>query len=93
MRVKVILERECGVFRPAYGPADAGVGDLHLTYRTARNRRVAVLQLLGADKQWPNLYEPKLVDLAANRFRFVGHEKSGEAWVVQEWKVELLTQD
>lgn len=48
----MILERDRGEFRPSYGPKDAGKGDLHLTYRTTNNRKVAVLQLLGADKGW-----------------------------------------
>lgn len=90
MRVKVRLEREQGVFRALYGPKDSAEGDLHLTYRTARNRRVAVLQLIAADKQWPNLYEPRLVDLSANRLRFVGAERVGQAWHMQEWICELL---
>jgi hypothetical protein len=90
MRVKVVLEREKGEFRPACGPKDAGTGDLHLTYRSARNRRVAVLQLIAADRQWPNLYEPRLVDLSARRMRFVGSERVGKAWVVQEWVCEVL---
>jgi hypothetical protein len=49
-----------------------------------------VLQLLGADKQWPSLYDPKLVDLSANRMRFVGAERQGNAWHVQEWVCELV---
>ncbi len=90
MQVQVVLERKAGVFVPAYGPKAAGRGDLHLTYRTARNRRIAVLQLLGADRQWPNLYDAKLVDLSANRLRFIGHERVGEGWHLQEWICELL---
>lgn len=90
MRVRVVLERECGEYRPSFGARDAGMGDLHLTYRTASNRRVAVLQLLSADRQWPSLYDPKLVDLSANKLRFVGSEKVGAAWVVQEWVCEVL---
>lgn len=90
MRVRVVLERDKGEYRPAMGSKQAGTGDLHLTYRTARNRRIAVLQLIGADRQWPNLYEPRLVDLSARRMRFVGSEKVGAAWVVQEWICEVL---
>jgi hypothetical protein len=90
MQVRVVLERERGEYRPSMGPKDAGTGNLHLTYRTSRNRRVAMLQLLSADKQWPNLYDPKLVDLSANRLRFVGIERVGNAWVVQEWICELV---
>lgn len=90
MQVRVVLEREAGVFKAAYGPKASGTGDLHLTYRTTRNRRVAVLQLLGADRQWPSLYDPKLVDLSANRLRFVGHERVGEGWHLQEWVCEVL---
>jgi hypothetical protein len=89
MRAKVMLEREAGVFRPSHDRKNTGTGDLHLTYRTARDRRVAVLQLLGCDQQWPNLYEPRLVDLSANRLRFVGAERIGQAWYVQEWICEL----
>lgn len=90
MRVRVLLERDKGEFVASYGPRDGATGDLHLTYRSARNRRVAVLQLLSADRRWPNLYDPKLVDLSANRMRFVGAERSGNAWHVQEWVCELL---
>lgn len=85
MRVKVVLERQKGEYIPAYGPKEIGTGDLHLTYRTSRNRRVGVLQLIAADKKWPNLYDPKLVELSADRMRFVGSERVGNAWVVQEW--------
>ncbi|GAB3759125.1 hypothetical protein GCM10028796_05840 [Ramlibacter monticola] len=62
---------------------------MHLTYRTNRNRRVAVLQLIGADKKWPSLYDAKLVELSANRLRFVGAERTGNAWHVQEWICDL----
>lgn len=86
----MILERDKGEFIASYGPRSVASGDLHLTYRTNRNRRVAVLQLLGADKRWPNLYDPKLVDLSASRMRFVGHERAGSAWVLQEWVCEVL---
>ncbi|HEX2548068.1 MAG TPA: hypothetical protein VHL79_24500 [Ramlibacter sp.] len=49
-----------------------------------------MLQLIAADRQWPNLYDPKLVDLSANRLRFVGAERVGNAWHVQEWICELV---
>jgi hypothetical protein len=91
MRVKVILERDKGAYRPSYGPKDAGTGDLHLTYRTANNRKVAVLQLLSADRHWPNLYEPRLVDLSAERMRFIGYEPDDHAWHMQEWICTVLT--
>lgn len=44
-------------YRPSYGYKDTGMGGLHLTYRAVKNRRVAVLQLLGADRQFPNLFD------------------------------------
>ena len=83
------MERESGVYVPMCGTRQWATGDLHLTYRSSRNRRVAVLQLLGADRKWPNLYDPKLVDLSANRMRFVGAERVANAWHVQEWICEL----
>ncbi len=46
---------------------------------------MAVLQLLGADKKWPNLYEPRLVDLSADRMRFIGFERVDTGWHMQEW--------
>jgi len=50
-----------------------------------------MLQLLGADRAWPSLFEPKLVALSAREFRFVGFERhEGRAWVLQEWACELL---
>ena len=90
MRVRVVLEREKGAFRPSYGPKDSATGNLHLTHRTSRDRRVAVLQLLSADKKWPNLYEPRLVDLSANRLRFIGYERADQAWHMQEWICEVV---
>jgi hypothetical protein len=86
----VLLEREAGIFKGMCGPRDWGTGDLYLTYRTVRNRRVGVLQLLSADRTWPNLYDPKLVALSADRLRFVGNERNGDAWVVQEWICEVV---
>jgi len=49
-----------------------------------------VLQLIAADRQWPNLYEPRPVDLIANRMRFIGYERSEQAWHLQEWVCEVL---
>jgi hypothetical protein len=89
MRVTVVLEREKGEYRPSFGNKESACGDLHMTYRTSWNRRVAVLQLIAADKKWPNLYDPKLVDLSAGRMRFVGAERVANAWYVQEWICDL----
>jgi hypothetical protein len=89
MRVKVCLERKRGEFQPSYGSRRATAGDLHLTYRTTENRRVAVLQLLGADCVFPNLYDPKLTDMSGNVMRFIGYEPADHAWHMQEWVCEL----
>lgn len=90
MRARVRLERERGQFRPPYGGA-ATAGDLYLTYRTSGNRRVPVLQLLSAEREFPNLYDPKLVDLSGITLRFIGYEQVDNAWVMQEWVCELRT--
>lgn len=89
MRVTVSLERERGQHRPSLGLRDTCAGDLHLTYRTTNNRKVPVLQLLGAQRRFPNLYDPKLVDLSGNMLRFIGYEAVEGAWVMQEWRCEL----
>lgn len=73
-----------------YGPGDTATGDLHLTHRTADSRRVAVLQLLGADRQWPSLFEPRLRTLSGTEFGFIGLERHEQAWVLQQWDCELL---
>jgi hypothetical protein len=90
MRVRVRLRREGGAFRPPYGQGHTATGDLHLTHRTADGRKVPLLQLLGADRQWPSLFEPKLVSLSARSFNFIGFERHGQAWVLQQWDCELL---
>lgn len=90
MRVRVRLRREGGAHRPPYGQGHTATGDLHLTYRTADGRRIPLLQLLGADRQWANLYEPKLVALSAKQFGFIGLERWGDAWVLQHWDCEIL---
>lgn len=90
MRVQVELERHKGAYRPQHGLKEMGTGDLHLTYRTAGNRRVAVLKLIAADRQWPNLFDPRLVDLSANRMRFIGYERDDQAWHLQEWLCEIV---
>jgi hypothetical protein len=89
MRVTVTLQREGGQFRPSYSSGQVCTGDLHLTYRTSQNSRVTVLQLLGAARRFPNLYDPKLVDLSGTTLRFIGYEPVEGAWVMQEWHCEL----
>ncbi|RYE44007.1 MAG: hypothetical protein EOP24_25945 [Hyphomicrobiales bacterium] len=90
MRVQVRLRREAGAFRPQYGNGGIATGDLHLTYRTADGRKIAMLQLLGADRAWPSLFEPRLVALSAREFGFIGFERHEQAWVLQQWDCELL---
>lgn len=90
MRVRVRLRREAGAARAAYGLGHSCTGDLFLTYRTAGSRRVAVLQLLGADRAWPNLMEPRVVALGGQQLVFVGYERHDKAWVLQEWECEVI---
>lgn len=90
MRAKVSLQRDRGQFRPALGSHAACPGDLHMTYRASESRRVAVLQLLGAPRLFPNLYDAKLVDLSGNTLRFIGYECVEHAWHMQEWVCELV---
>jgi hypothetical protein len=90
MRARVVLERDRGQFRVSHERDASCTGDLHLTYRSSRNRRVPVLQLIGAARQWPSLYDPKLVDLSADRMRFVGYERVDNGWHLQEWICDLL---
>lgn len=90
MRVRVSLRRETGKPRPPFGQRAAATGDLHLSQLTVHGRRVDSLQLLGADRECPRLFEPRLVALSTNVLRFIGFERAGDAWVMQEWECELL---
>lgn len=90
MRIQVSLRRENGKPRAPCGQRTSATGDLHLTYVTATGHKVAALQLLGADRECPRLFDPRLVALSSNVLRFVGFERSDEAWVMQEWECEVV---
>ena len=87
-----MLRREGGAHRQPYGQGHTATGDLHLTHRTIENRRIALLQLLSADRaRWPNLNEPRMLELSAKTIKFLGFERhEGRAWVLQQWDCELL---
>jgi hypothetical protein len=89
MRAKVRLQRERGQFVATYASRHT-IGDLFLSYRTHENRRISVLQLLGGDCAFPNLYDPKLVELSGPTLRFIGYEPADHAWHMQEWVCEVL---
>lgn len=90
MKIRVRLRREGGAYRQPYGQGHTATGDLRLTHRTTDGRRIPLLQLLGADRQWPNLYEPRLIGLDGGGLAFIGFERCGNAWVLQQWDCELL---
>jgi hypothetical protein len=90
MKVRVNLRRDGGKPRQPFGQRASATGDLHLTYITANGHKVQALQLLGADRDCPRLFEPRLVALSTNVIRFVGFERQADAWVMQEWECEVL---
>ena len=90
MRVVVHLRRQEGAYRPPYGQHPKPTGDLHLTHLTVDGRRVAALQLLGSDRPISRLFDPRLVELASDKLRFIGFERVERAWVLQEWDCQLL---
>lgn len=49
----------------------------------ASGRRVSVLRLLGTDRPWRDLFEPRLVSWMGGEFKFVGYERDNRAWVLQ----------
>lgn len=89
MRVRVRLRREAGAFRLPYSQGHTATGDLHLTHRASDGRRVALLQLLGGDRQWPTLFDPRLFSLFARQLGVIGFERNGQAWVLQQWDCEV----
>jgi hypothetical protein len=58
--------------------------------RDASGRVVPVLRLVGAERRWPELFEPKLVSWSGDEFKFTGFERMDRAGVLQEWGRELL---
>ena len=91
MRVQVRLRRDGGVYRQPYGQGHTGVGQLAMVYRPgSHDRPVPVLRLLGVGRAWPELFEPRLVDWMGKEFKFLGWERYGRAWVLQEWDCEVL---
>jgi hypothetical protein len=51
---------------------------------------VVVLFLGGSDKNGPYLYEPRVTSVLGDEIRVVGLEKHEQAWVLQEWQMEIL---
>lgn len=90
MRVRVKLRREGGAYRQPYGLGHTATGQLSMGHRDASGRMVPVLRLLGAERPWPDLFEPRLTSWMGNEFKFVGYEREDRAWVLQEWDCELL---
>ena len=74
-----------------YGHGHTGVGSLSLVYEPgAHDRPVPVLQLLGAGRPWPELFEPRLSAWMGDEFKFIGWERCDRAWVLQEWDCEVI---
>jgi hypothetical protein len=90
MRVKVQLRREGGAYCPPYGKGDTAIGQLSLMHRDASGRKVACPAPGGAERAWPDLYEPRLAAWGGNEFKFLGYERLDRAWVMQEWECEVL---
>ena len=67
------------------------MGQLSLVYREgSHGKNVPALQLLGLERPWPLLFEPRITALMGNEFKFIGWERCDRAWVLQEWDCELL---
>jgi hypothetical protein len=79
--------QSAGVGVPLFRRANGGP-DSWLTSRPRLGS--ASRQLLGADRACPRLFDPRLVALSTNIIRFVGFERTEDAWVMQEWECEVL---
>lgn len=51
---------------------------------------VVVLFLSGSDENGPHLYEPRVTSVLGDEIHVVGLEKHEQAWVLQEWQMEIL---
>lgn len=91
MMVKVVPRFEHGQLRAAHGPYLQAVGELHLAHReVASGRKVQLLELLGSTQPLPHLYEPRLIHLTDEQLFFMGYERAGGAWTLQQWECDLI---
>ena len=58
--------------------------------KSTEDRMVVVLFLGGSDENGPHLYEPRVTSVLGDEIRVVGLEKHEQAWVLQEWQMEIL---
>jgi hypothetical protein len=68
----------CGEKRGGRGDSMGGGSrpqETYTSYITANGRKVQALQLLASDRDCPRLFEPRLVALSTNVFRFVGFDR------------------
>lgn len=66
-------------------------GTLLSTRKTTDDRMVVVLFLGGQEKDaGPHLYDPRVTSVLGDEMRIVGLEKHEQAWVLQEWQMEIL---
>lgn len=90
MRVVVQLWRKNGALDTSIGRLRESSGRLRMSYRTVdMTRRVAYLTLLDATRPLPNLFEPRVVEVCEGEIHFLGLEREGDAWVLQEWRCRL----
>lgn len=67
-------------------------GTLLSSRKTAEDRTMTVLFISGLESEnAPQLYDPKFVSVLGDEMRIVGLEKFEQAWVLQEWKCEILS--
>lgn len=66
-------------------------GTLLSMRKSAEDRMVVVLFLSGTENEsGPHLYEPRVTSVLGDEIRVVGLEKHEQAWVLQEWQMEIL---
>ena len=58
--------------------------------KSTEDRMVVVLFLGGSDENGPHLYDPRVTSVLGDEIRVVGLEKHEQAWVLQEWQMEIL---
>jgi hypothetical protein len=91
-RVVVELWRKNGALDTSIGRLRQASGHLHLAYGTLDDlqRKVACLKLIEASASIGSLYEPRVTHLTGNQIYFLGMERDGAAWVLQEWRCTIV---
>lgn len=88
MRAKIRIMRQQGELRQPIGQERECELWLRHEKLPGEDRTVPVLRTIGDDRH--AMYDPRVTYVTAGTIRFMGMEREGRAWHVQEWSCDLV---